>query len=124
VWLIYKNSFGRKIVRPKYSSAELSFGRTIFRPKQYCQKKNIRPAKFLHANRGRGYCSVRFDVYFFGRKIVRPKITSFGRKLFLVRPKKCFSKFWRADCHESVTHLRDSTLEFMLMVLISYMLSC
>jgi hypothetical protein len=29
VWLIYKQSFGRKIVRPKSCSAELSFGRKI-----------------------------------------------------------------------------------------------
>jgi hypothetical protein len=120
VWQLYKNSFGRTIVRPKHSSAEQSFGRTIVRPnnlsaeiffgrKTYCRKENIRPTKFLHANRGPGYGSVRFDVYVFGRTIVRPKIRSFGRKRYLVRPKICFSKFWRPDCHESVTHLRDST---------------
>jgi len=34
---------------------------------------------------------------------------SFGRKIILVQPKKCFSKFWRPDCHESVTHLHDFT---------------
>jgi hypothetical protein len=105
-----EKSFGRTIVRPKDSSAEQSFGRDIFRPKTYCRKENIRPTKFLHANRGPGYGSVRFDVYVFGRTIVRPKIISFGRKIYLVRPKICFSKFWRPDCHESVTHLRDSTL--------------
>jgi hypothetical protein len=110
VWQLYKTSFGRTIVRPKNCSDEQSFGRTIVRPKNYCRKKNIRPTKFLHANRGPGYGSVRFDVYVFGRTIVRPKIISFGRKNYLVRPKMCFSKIWRPDCHESVTHLRDFTL--------------
>jgi hypothetical protein len=121
VWQLYKKSFGRTIVRPKHCSAEQSFGRTIVRPnnisaelyfgrKTIAGKKNIRPTKFLHANRGPGYGSVRFDVYVFGRTIVRPKIISFGRKSYLVRPKICFSKIWRPDCHESVTHLRDFTL--------------
>jgi hypothetical protein len=101
--------FGRKIVRrtifrPKNSSAEQLFGR-----KQIAGKKISDPTKFVHANRGGGYCTVRFDVYVFGRKIVRPKTISFGRKILLVRPKKCFSEFWRPDCHESVTHLRDFT---------------
>jgi hypothetical protein len=109
VWQLYKTSFGRTIVRPKICSAEQSFGRKIVRPNNYCRKKNIRPTKFLHANRGPVHGSVRFDVYVFGRTIVRPKIISFGRKIYLVRPKICFSKIWRPDCHESVTHLRDFT---------------
>jgi len=58
VWQIYKHTFGRKIVRPKDSSAEKYFGRTIFRPKTCCREKKTRPAKFRHANRGRCYCSV------------------------------------------------------------------
>ena len=95
---------GRNII-----SAEQSFRRKIVRPNNYCRKKKIRPTKFLHANWGPRNGSVRFDVYVFGQTIVRPKICSFGRKIYLVRPKICFSKFWRPDCHESVTHLRDST---------------
>jgi hypothetical protein len=95
---------GRNII-----SAEQSFGRKIVRPNNYCRKKKIRPTKFLHENRGPGYGSVRFDVYVFGRTIVRPKIISFGRKSYLVRPKIGFSKIWKPDCHESVTHLRDFT---------------
>jgi hypothetical protein len=81
VSVIYKHFFGRNIVRPNNLSAEHSFGRKIVRPKHYCRKKNIRPTKFVHANRGGCYCTVRFDVYCFGRKIVRPKIISFGRKI-------------------------------------------
>jgi hypothetical protein len=100
---------GRNII-----SAEQSFGRKIVRPNNYCRKKKIRPTKFLHENRGPGYGSVRFDVYVFGRTIVRPKIISFGRKSYLVRPKIGFSKIWKPDCHESVTHLRDFTLIFLL----------
>jgi hypothetical protein len=109
VWQLYKHTFGWTIVRPKDYSAEHSFGRKNVRPKTSWRKKIIRPTKFLHANRGPGYGSVRFDVYVFGRAIVRPKNICFGRKIYVVRPKVGFPKFWRPDCHESVTHLRDST---------------